>query len=167
MTIQKQSLREILFQIELLKRRKVQRFLLDIGLTPGQGQARLLAYLSFHSSVTQKEIADRCMLDVTTMSRTLDRMEAAGLLAREDNPSCRRSYLICLTPLGEEKARRVQEIFLRYEELLRDSLTEEECGALCGALQKITDRLLSEAARQEEQQSSISSVPSARRPPRP
>ena len=54
MEIQKQRLREILFQIELLKRRKVQRFLLAIGLTPGQGQARILIYLSSHSSVTQK-----------------------------------------------------------------------------------------------------------------
>lgn len=82
MTIQKQSLREILFQIELLKRRKVQRFLLDIGLTPGQGQARILAYLSSHSSVTQKEIADRCMLDVTTMSRVLNKLEEMGLISR-------------------------------------------------------------------------------------
>ena len=89
MTIQKQSLREILFQIELLKRRKVQRFLLDIGLTPGQGQARILAYLSSHSSVTQKEIADRCMLDVTTMSRVLNKLEEMGLISRQRDPGCR------------------------------------------------------------------------------
>ena len=44
MAIQRQRLREILFQIELLKRRKVQRFLLEIGLTPGQGQARILIF---------------------------------------------------------------------------------------------------------------------------
>ena len=34
-----QQLREILFQIELIKRKRVQEFLLGIGLTPGQGQA--------------------------------------------------------------------------------------------------------------------------------
>ena len=86
------------------------------------------------------------------MSRPLARRGAGGLWAREDTPSGRRSYRICLTPRGEERARRVQEIFLRYEELLRDSLTEEERAALCGALQKITDRLLSEAGGQEGQQ---------------
>ena len=150
-----------LFQSQEMARKKYLRpQFLELGLTVGQGQPRILANLQKYGPQTQRK-------DVTTMSRTLDRREAAGLLAREDNPSCRRSYLICLTPLGEEKARRVQEIFLRYEELLRDSLTEEECAALCGALQKITDRLLSEAARQEEQQSSVSSVPSARRQPRP
>ncbi len=157
-----------LFQSQEMARKKYLRpQFLELGLTVGQGQPRILANLKKYGPQTQRKLSDLCHLDVTTMSRTLDRMEAAGLLAREDNPSCRRSYLICLTPLGEEKARRVQEIFLRYEELLRDSLTEEECAALCGALQKITDSLLSEAARQEEQQSSVSSVPSARRQPRP
>ena len=44
--------------------------------------------------MTQKKLADACLLDVTTMSRTLDRMEQAGLLVRESNPDCRRSWLI-------------------------------------------------------------------------
>ena len=118
MTIQKQSLREILFQIELLKRRKVQRFLLDIGLTPGQGQARILVYLSSHSSVTQKEIADRCMLDVTTMSRVLNKLEEMGLIRRQRDPGCRRAYQIGLTEAGRQKAEEVNRGFERLEEML-------------------------------------------------
>ena len=51
---ERQRFRETLYQIELLKRRRVQSFLLDIGLTPGQGQARILMYLSGHSMVSQK-----------------------------------------------------------------------------------------------------------------
>ena len=81
-----QQLREILFQIELIKRKRVQEFLLGIGLTPGQGQARILVFVDAHPAVTQKEIADACMLDVTTMSRTLDKLQKQGLIIRERRP---------------------------------------------------------------------------------
>lgn len=141
MTIQKQSLREILFQIELLKRRKVQRFLLDIGLTPGQGQARILAYLSSHSSVTQKEIADRCMLDVTTMSRVLNKLEEMGLISRQRDPGCRRAYQIGLTEAGRQKAKEVNRGFERLEEMLCRELSEEEIGSLTTGLKKVKESL--------------------------
>ena len=141
MTIQKQSLREILFQIELLKRRKVQRFLLDIGLTPGQGQARILAYLSSHSSVTQKEIADRCMLDVTTMSRVLNKLEEMGLISRQRDPGCRRAYQIGLTEAGQQKAEEVNRGFERLEEMLCRELSEEEISSLTTGLKKVKESL--------------------------
>jgi len=141
MTIQKQSLREILFQIELLKRRKVQRFLLDIGLTPGQGQARILVYLSSHSSVTQKEIADRCMLDVTTMSRVLNKLEEMGLISRQRDPGCRRAYQIGLTEAGQQKAEEVNRGFERLEEMLCRELSEEEIGSLTTGLKKVKESL--------------------------
>ena len=141
MTIQKQSLREILFQIELLKRRKVQRFLLDIGLTPGQGQARILVYLSSHSSVTQKEIADRCMLDVTTMSRVLNKLEEMGQISRQREPGCRRAYQIGLTEAGQQKAEEVNRGFERLEEMLCRELSEEEIGSLTTGLKKVKESL--------------------------
>ena len=141
MTIQKQSLSEILFQIELLKRRKVQRFLLDIGLTPGQGQARILVYLSSHSSVTQKEIADRCMLDVTTMSRVLNKLEEMGLISRQRDPGCRRAYQIGLTEAGRQKAEEVNWGFERLEEMLCRELSEEEIGSLTTGLKKVKESL--------------------------
>lgn len=141
MTIQKQSLREILFQIELLKRRKVQRFLLDIGLTPGQGQARILVYLSSHSSVIQKEIADRCMLDVTTMSRVLNKLEEMGLISRQRDPGCRRAYQIGLTEAGQQKAEEVNRGFERLEEMLCRELSEEEIGSLTTGLKKVKESL--------------------------
>ncbi len=141
MAIQRQRLREILFQIELLKRRKVQRFLLEIGLTPGQGQARILIYLSSHSSVTQKEIADGCMLDVTTMSRVLNKMEEMGLISRRRDPGCRRAYQIGLTEAGRQKAKEVDRGFKRLEEILCRDLSEEEIRSLTAGLEKVKESL--------------------------
>ncbi len=135
------KVRELLFQIELLKRKKVQDFLTQIGLTPGMGQARILLYLESHSSVTQREIADACMLDVTTMSRALDKLERAGLLLRGRDPKCRRSYQISLTPAGKEKAAEVQEGFSALENILCSGFQEQEIAELTERLLRVRDNL--------------------------
>ena len=137
----KRELRETLFQIELLKRRRVQEFLVRIGLTPGMGQARILTYLDSHSAVTQREIADACMLDVTTMSRALDKLEKAGMILRGRDPSCRRSYQISLTGQGKEKAQEVKEGFEELEEVLCFGLTENEAEELIRMLRRVRENL--------------------------
>lgn len=138
----KQELREVLFQIELLKRRIVQGSLIRIGLTPGQGQARILMYLDSHSSVTQREAADACMLDVTTMSRTLDKLEKKGMLLRERDPECRRSYQISLTEEGKKKAEEVRTEFAKLEDILCAGLREQEVKELTELLGKVKENLL-------------------------
>ena len=104
----REAIRKTFFQIEQTKRKAVQNYLREIGLTPGQGQARILQYLAGHEPVTQKKLAQECDLDVTTLSRVLDRLEKEGYLTRMPNPECRRSYLVALTQAGYEKADEVK-----------------------------------------------------------
>lgn len=135
------TIREAFFQIELKKRRKVQNFLLKSGLTPGQGQARILRYLAEQGPANQKELADGSGLDVTTMSRTLDKMEQAGYLIRTRNPRCRRSCQVELTPGGREKAEEVGAGFDRLEEILVGGMTETEQKTLLDLLEKVEQNL--------------------------
>lgn len=137
----KQRLRQLLFEIEQLKRNKVQDFLLSIGLTPGQGQARILMSLASSEHVSQRKLADECMLDVTTMSRTLDRLEKQGLIERKRDPGCRRAYQISLTDAGRMKAEEVKEGFVRLEEMLFDGFGQTEMRELSVKLEKIKDNL--------------------------
>ena len=122
-------------------RRKIQGFLLSIGLTPGQGQARILAFLSSNSPVTQRELADACMLDVTTMSRALDKMEKQELIRRARDSKNRRSYQISLTRKGEEKAAQVNLAFSRLEEILERNLEGQEISTLQTLLEKVEKNL--------------------------
>lgn len=138
----RQQLREILFQIELIKRKRVQEFLLRIGLTPGQGQARILVFVDAHPAVTQREIADACMLDVTTMSRTLDKLQKQGLIRKERDPDCRRSCQISLTEAGKAKAEAVKEGFSEIEKILCRGFEEDEIEKLAGQLLRIKENLL-------------------------
>ena len=137
----KQKVRKLLFEIEQMKRNKVQAFLLEIGLTPGQCQARILSALADRQHVSQKELADTCMLDVTTMSRTLDRLEKQGLILREKDPGCRRAYQISLTDEGRKKAGQVNRGFSVLEAMLCSGFKEEEIERLVRDLERIRKNL--------------------------
>lgn len=88
--------KNVFFDIEMLRRRLIRPYFIELGLTVGQGQPRILKELREHGIMNQKELADACLMDVTTMSRTLDRMEKDGLLKRENNPASRRSWNVSL-----------------------------------------------------------------------
>lgn len=131
----------MLYTAELKKRQIVRKFLVKIGLTPGQGQARILRYLAANSHLTQRELADACMLDVTTMSRVLDKLEKLGLILRERNPGCRRAYQISLTAEGQKKAQKIEEAFQRLADQMYEGIPEKDLDVFSRTLIKIEENL--------------------------
>lgn len=132
--MEKSKIREILHGMDMERRKIVRPKFQELGLTVGEGQAKILKCLLEQGSMTQRQLADKCMLDVTTMSRTLD---GAGYLLRTVNPSCRRSFLICITEKGKEKAASVQKIFSNLDEQIWQGISEDEMEVLYHTLQKI------------------------------
>ena len=135
------ALRTILFQMDLSRRRLLQPWFSSLGLTLGQGQPRILARLLQGDGLTQRELADECMLDAATLSRALDRLEEMGLIRREEHPGSRRSYLVRLTDAGREKAAKVQEGFEQLEELLCQGFSPDELERLRRDLEHIRANL--------------------------
>lgn len=123
--------------MDMERRKTVRPKFQELGLTVGEGQAKILKCLLEQGSMTQRQLADKCMLDVTTMSRTLDKLQGAGYLLRTVNPSCRRSFLICITEKGKEKAASVQKIFSDLDEQIWQGISEDEMEVLYHTLQKI------------------------------
>ena len=76
-----------IFDVEMLRRRFIRPYFIELGLTVGQGQPRILKELREHGAMNQKELSDACLIEVTTMSRTIDRLEKMGLVKRESNPA--------------------------------------------------------------------------------
>ena len=66
--------------------------------------------------MTQKELAERCQVDVTTMSRSLDKLQKSGFLQRQPDPSSRRSFLVCLTETGRQEAQIVRNLLTYMDE---------------------------------------------------
>lgn len=139
--MEKQDIRELLVREDRIRKQIISPVFLDIGLTPGQGQARILNRLLDKEQVTQKELGDFCHLDAPTMSRNLDKLEKMGYITREINPECRRSFLIYLTKLGRTKAQEIRTKFEQFDEILCKDISQEELEAFSKVLMKICDNL--------------------------
>lgn len=139
--MRKEEIREILHRLDLERKKMIGPKLQKLGLTVGEGQARTLFCLLKRGPMTQKELADFCMRDTATMSRNLDKLERAGLLTRESNPGCRRSFLICLTEEGKEKAEQVQQIFWELDDQIWGDIPEKEMEELYQVLLKVEENL--------------------------
>lgn len=139
--MRKNEIREILHRLDMERKKFLGPKLQVLGLTVGEGQARALHTLLEEGTMTQKQLADLCMRDAATMSRNIDRLEKAGLLKRENNPGCRRSYLICLTEEGKEKAKQVQKIFRELDERIWGDIPEKEMEQLYETLLRIERNL--------------------------
>ncbi len=137
----KAQVREKLFRLDHLRRDLLKPGFLELGLTLGQGQPRILKYLNEKEPRSQKELAQLCRMDVTTISRTLDRMAETGLIERQINPECRRSCNILLTRKGEETAQAVQESFDSLDEMLCRGFSEDELEQLSRWLDRLADNL--------------------------
>ncbi len=140
--MEREDVRNAFFRVEILRRKLVRPYIMDIGLTVGQGQPRILKELRERGTMTQKELADICILDVATMSRTLDRLEQTGLIKRENNPESRRSWNISLTQDGEKMANKAIEIFDMTDEIFCKGITEEELNTLCEISSKIENNII-------------------------
>lgn len=139
--MERDGLGSAFLRVELLRRKLLRPHFIELGLTVGQGQPRILRMLRLKGAMSQRELADLCVLDVTTMSRTLDKLEKMGLVNRTDNPGCRRSWVISLTPAGEEKADKVIELFKMADDIFSDRMTDEEVKKLYDMLAVIEENV--------------------------
>ena len=146
------EVRHYLFDVEMLRRRLLRPYFIDMGLTVGQGQPRILYELKKGGQMTQRELSDVCLIDVTTMSRTLDRLENMGLIIRESNPLCRRSWMIKLTKEGEIKADKVSDLFNMAEDIFCENISKEELSNMCATLEKIENNLNRAINKQESKE---------------
>lgn len=62
---------------------------------------RVLAILGESPWLSTKELARRAILERPATSRIIDRLDIAGLIQREGNPSDGRSMLLALSPKGD------------------------------------------------------------------
>lgn len=72
------------------------------------------------------DLGDRAHLEKSTMTSLIDRMEGAGLLRREDHPTDRRAYKICLTTRGKELKEKLDQVVSRVYTHLTRGIPEKD-----------------------------------------
>lgn len=73
----------------------------DFGITVDQWS--ILKNLKQHADLSQKELAEYCGKDQPTLTRIVDLLVQKNLVERRANPADRRSFVVHLTPEGEQK----------------------------------------------------------------
>ncbi len=87
---------------------------------------RVMAALDFDSSITVNELADYAMIEQSTLSRMLQRMEANGLVEVKHASTDARMRVIFLTALGRERFHAVRDVTLRHVKRVIHGLSEGE-----------------------------------------
>lgn len=133
--------RKLLIRAEKARKQFLQPRLSLIGLTFGQGHARILDTLLTRDRISQRELAELCRMDVTTMSRNLDKLENSGYLVRENDPESRRTFLVCLTRKGTDEARKVRQVLDLTDQVIAKGMTSEEYETFLRCLEQVCENL--------------------------
>ena len=84
------------------------------------------------------ELAERTVLTRSNLTRLADRLEQAGLLAREPSPDDRRGFFCVITRQGRDMRKKMWPLYsAQIEALFAQHLTAREAESLAGALGKV------------------------------
>ena len=104
------------FHFQLLKcfnhqKRWINQRTIQIDVLPGQ--SKVLQCLDEHGPLSPKEIGKLCIVDKSTTTSLLNKMEKMNYIEKKNQNHDKRSILIHLTKLGKEKAKLVKQVFLQ------------------------------------------------------
>ncbi len=125
-----------------LLRRRFEQESRDIPMT--SAQLRIVARLTLHEGVGQAALAALLDLEPMTLSRHVDRMEAAGLVERRADPKDRRARRLYTTEKSRTLLRPMRERAAAVYQQAQAGLSEQERAALQASLLIIIDNLSGE-----------------------
>jgi MarR family transcriptional regulator, organic hydroperoxide resistance regulator len=88
-------------------------------------------------------LAPKMGMEATSLTRTLKTLEEKGLIFREPNPNDGRGVLLFLTDLGKEKRELSKNTVLKFNESIRNNVSQEKLQNFMEVSETITD-LISE-----------------------
>lgn len=97
----------LLTDLTRLIRADMDRMIAEAGLGITPGDARTLAHAARAGAIRQALLAERIGIEAMTLSTSLDRLEALGLVARTADPTDGRAKLVSVTESGEAMLGRI------------------------------------------------------------
>jgi DNA-binding MarR family transcriptional regulator len=92
----------------------------------GDAQLFVLHVLSHDGQMTAGDLASRCHVADPTMSKTLNHLEANGLITRQIDKNDRRRILVSLTPEGETIAKEHEQEVVKNVSQMLERLGEHD-----------------------------------------
>lgn len=120
-------------------RRHFDRHAADIGVT--RAQWRVLAWLSREPGLKQVELAERLDIEPISACRMVDRLEEAGLVERQRDPTDRRAWRVVLTEKAKPVLARLRALAEETSQEAFGSLGQDGCAAMREALAQIRENI--------------------------
>ena len=105
------------------------------GVTPVQ--FAVLQLLEHMPGIDQRTLAQQVGFDKATIGGVIDRLEARGLLLRQQTPKDRRVKLLNLTDAGKELLQALMPIALQAQRHMLDPLSDEERQQFIGLMARV------------------------------
>ncbi|CAL9521649.1 MarR family transcriptional regulator [Streptomyces sp. Tu 3180] len=137
-----------IFQLARAHRGHAAAMLRAMNLHPGQ--ELLLMQLFDHDGLTQAELLERVGLDHSTVSKSLRRMQEAGLLTREPAPHDRRVMVVRLTDAGRALKEPIAGMWRSLEQVSVRDLTPDQVEVFTTCA-----RIIEKAVRDRSRQSPV------------
>lgn len=110
---------------------------------------RVLLNIRRHPGINQSTLASFLEVEPITAGRMIDRMVAADLVERRDDPNDRRAWRIHVTEEGERLLARMETPFANMLHTALDGLNPQERSALETLLGRVRDNLVSDCDSKE------------------
>ncbi|MFF1544733.1 MarR family winged helix-turn-helix transcriptional regulator [Streptomyces sp. NPDC058291] len=137
-----------IFQLARAHRARAAAMLREMDLHPGQ--ELLLMQLLDRDGQTQSELLESVGLDHSTVSKSLRRMQDAGLLVREPAAHDRRVMVVHLTDKGRAMREPIAALWRALEETSARNLSEQQAQSFVETAYAITEAISSRALPHEE-----------------
>jgi len=85
------------------------------------------------------DLGEKAQLEKSTMTSLIDRMETAGLVRRDDHPTDRRAYRICLTPRGRDLEEKLDPVVGKAYQYLTRGVPEKDLQKAVEVLKRLMD----------------------------
>jgi DNA-binding MarR family transcriptional regulator len=132
-----------IFQLARAHRACAAALLREMDLHPGQ--ELLLMQLFDRDGQSQSELLDSVGLDHSTVSKSLSRMQDAGLLVREPAAHDRRVMVVHLTDKGRAMREPIAALWQTLEETSARNLSEQQAESFVDTAYAITEAINSRA----------------------
>ena len=101
----------------------------------------ILTCLWEREGVNVKDLSRELLLDSSSLTGHLDRMERVGLVVRKDDPDDRRAVRVFLTDKGRRLKKQLEPIGKELKETLQKEEPKESVAAFAAGLRHISRRL--------------------------
>ncbi|NJD21033.1 MAG: MarR family transcriptional regulator [Gemmatimonadetes bacterium] len=122
-------------------RKEANRLFAPLGITGAQANVLILLHAQTEDgAMSQSDLGRLLTVHRSNVTGLLDRLEAQGLVRRQDDVKDRRVYRVALTEAGRESARRAEELYLGRIHRIMSVLEPPRWRALSSSLEKIRTR---------------------------